>query len=326
MKVGLVVETGDAREVHHFAVLAGFGAEAIHPYLALETLINLHADVPGVPDLGGIGAGKAMRNYIKAIGKGMSKIMSKMGVSTYMSYCGAQLFEAIGLKSDFVQKYFYGTPTQVGGIGIFEVAEEALRNHRAAFSEDPVPAHSLDAGGEYAWRVRGEEHMWTPDSIAKLQHSVRSGSYSTFEEYARIINDQSKRHMTLRGLFDFKTEGLTPIPIEEVEAASEIVKRFATGAMSLGSISTEAHTTLAVAMNRIGGKSNTGEGGEDPARYEREMRGETLGEGHTLASILGESADGQKRVEVDYPLEPGDSLRSKINRSPRAALASPPAT
>ncbi|WP_417323643.1 glutamate synthase-related protein [Deinococcus aquaticus] len=314
MKVGLVVETGDAREVHHFAVLAGFGAEAIHPYLALETLINLHADVPGVPDLGGIGAGKAMRNYIKAIGKGMSKIMSKMGVSTYMSYCGAQLFEAIGLKSDFVQKYFYGTPTQVGGIGIFEVAEEALRNHRAAFSEDPVLAHSLDAGGEYAWRVRGEEHMWTPDSIAKLQHSVRSGSYSTFEEYARIINDQSKRHMTLRGLFDFKTEGLTPIPIEEVEAASEIVKRFATGAMSLGSISTEAHTTLAVAMNRIGGKSNTGEGGEDPARYEREMRGETLGEGHTLASILGESADGQKRVEVDYPLEPGDSLRSKIKQ------------
>ncbi|NTY00495.1 glutamate synthase-related protein [Deinococcus sp. JMULE3] len=309
MKVGLVVETGDAREVHHFAALAGYGAEAIHPYLALETLINLHTDVPGMPALNGIDAHKAIYNYIKAIGKGLSKIMSKMGVSTYMSYCGAQLFEAVGLKTDFVQKYFYGTPTQVGGIGIFEVAEEALRNHRAAFSDDPVLAQNLDAGGEYAWRVRGEEHMWTPDSIAKLQHSVRSGNYATFEEYARIINDQSKRHMTLRGLFEFKTDGVTPVPLEEVEAASEIVKRFATGAMSLGSISTEAHTTLAVAMNRIGGKSNTGEGGEDPARYEREMRGETLGEGHTLASILGES-----RVEVDYPLEPGDSLRSKIKQ------------
>ena len=309
MKVGLVVETGDAREVHHFAALAGYGAEAIHPYLALETLINLHTDVPGMPALNGIDAHKAIYNYIKAIGKGLSKIMSKMGVSTYMSYCGAQLFEAVGLKTDFVQKYFYGTPTQVGGIGIFEVAEEALRNHRAAFSDDPVLAQNLDAGGEYAWRVRGEEHMWTPDSIAKLQHSVRSGNYATFEEYARIINDQSKRHMTLRGLFEFRTDGVTPVPLEEVEAASEIVKRFATGAMSLGSISTEAHTTLAVAMNRIGGKSNTGEGGEDPARYEREMRGETLGEGHTLASILGES-----RVEVDYPLEPGDSLRSKIKQ------------
>ncbi|GGS04568.1 glutamate synthase-related protein [Deinococcus sedimenti] len=309
MKVGLVVETGDAREVHHFAALAGYGAEAIHPYLALETLINLHTDVPGMPALNGIDAHKAIYNYIKAIGKGLSKIMSKMGVSTYMSYCGAQLFEAVGLKTDFVQKYFYGTPTQVGGIGIFEVAEEALRNHRAAFSDDPVLAQNLDAGGEYAWRVRGEEHMWTPDSIAKLQHSVRSGNYATFEEYARIINDQSKRHMTLRGLFEFRTDGVTPVPLEEVEAASEIVKRFATGAMSLGSISTEAHTTLAVAMNRIGGKSNTGEGGEDPARYEREMRGETIGEGHTLASILGES-----RVEVDYPLEPGDSLRSKIKQ------------
>ncbi|BBN96050.1 glutamate synthase (large subunit) protein, gltB [Deinococcus grandis] len=309
MKVGLVVETGDAREVHHFAALAGYGAEAIHPYLALETLINLHTDVPGMPALAGIDAHKAIYNYIKAIGKGLSKIMSKMGVSTYMSYCGAQLFEAVGLKTDFVQKYFYGTPTQVGGIGIFEVAEEALRNHRGAFSDDPVLAQNLDAGGEYAWRVRGEEHMWTPDSIAKLQHSVRSGNYATYEEYARIINDQSRRHMTLRGLFEFKTDGVTPVPLDEVESASEIVKRFATGAMSLGSISTEAHTTLAVAMNRIGGKSNTGEGGEDPARYEREMRGETLGEGHTLASILGES-----RVEVDYPLEPGDSLRSKIKQ------------
>jgi glutamate synthase (NADPH/NADH) large chain len=172
-----------------------------------------------------------------------------------------------------------------------------------------VLARGLDAGGEYAWRVRGEEHMWTPDAIAKLQHATRSGSASTYEEYARIINDQSRRHMTLRGLFEFRTEGAVPVPLEEVEPAAEIVKRFATGAMSLGSISTEAHTTLAVAMNRIGGKSNTGEGGEDPARYERELRGETLGAGETLAGILG-----QGRVEVDYPLEPGDSLRSKIKQ------------
>ncbi|MFC3861908.1 glutamate synthase-related protein [Deinococcus antarcticus] len=309
MKVGLVVETGDAREVHHFAALAGYGAEAIHPYLALETVMDLHRSVPGMPDLSELTPEKAVYNYIKAIGKGLSKIMSKMGVSTYMSYCGAQLFEAVGLKEDFVQKYFYGTASKVGGIGVFEVAEEALRLHTAAFSEDPLLAHDLDAGGEYAWRARGEEHMWTPDAIAKLQHSVRSGQFSTYEEYARIINDQSKRQMTLRGLFDFRTDGVQSIPLDEVEPAAEIVKRFATGAMSLGSISTEAHSTLAIAMNRIGGKSNTGEGGEDPARYERELRGEGISEGESLASILGGS-----RVEVDYPLQAGDSLRSKIKQ------------
>ncbi|WP_309570463.1 glutamate synthase-related protein [Deinococcus sp.] len=314
MKTGLVVETGDAREVHHFAALAGYGAEAIHPYLALETLAELHGEIPGMPDLSGIGTKKATQNYIKAIGKGLSKIMSKMGVSTYMSYCGAQLFEAIGLADDFVQKYFYGTSSKVGGIGIFEVAEEALRMHCAAFGGDPLLASTLDAGGEYAWRTRGEEHMWTPDAIAKLQHSVRSGQYSTFEEYARIINDQTRRHMTLRGLFEFRTDALEPVPLEEVEPASEIVKRFATGAMSLGSISTEAHATLAVAMNRIGGKSNTGEGGEDPARYEREMRGEKIGQGESLGSVLGVGNGGVPRVEVDYPLNPGDSLRSKIKQ------------
>ncbi|WP_279327009.1 glutamate synthase-related protein [Deinococcus koreensis] len=314
MKVGLVVETGDAREVHHFAALAGYGAEAIHPYLALETLLDLHREIPGMPDLSPLGPKKALQNYIKAVGKGLSKIMSKMGVSTYMSYCGAQLFEAVGLKEDFAQKYFYGTSSKVGGIGIFEVAEEVLRTHRLAFGTDPLLKDRLDDGGEYAWRVRGEEHMWTPDAIAKLQHSVRSGEASTYEEYARIINDQSRRHMTLRGLFDFKTDAAEPVPLEEVESAAEIVRRFATGAMSLGSISTEAHTTLAVAMNRIGGKSNTGEGGEDPARYEREMRGERIGPGETLGSVLGVGADGQKRVEVDYPLLPGDSLRSKIKQ------------
>ncbi|WP_245745419.1 glutamate synthase-related protein [Deinococcus reticulitermitis] len=309
MKVGLVVESGDAREVHHFAALAGYGAEAIHPYLALETVTQLHTPIPGLADLAQIAPEKAVQNYVKAIGKGLSKIMSKMGVSTYMSYCGAQLFEAVGLKEDFVQKYFYGTASKVGGIGLFEVAEEALRTHQAAFAGDPLLEGNLDAGGEYAWRVRGEEHMWTPDAVAKLQHSVRSGQFSTYEEYARIVNDQSRRHMTLRGLFEFRAEGVQSVPIEEVESAAEIVKRFATGAMSLGSISTEAHATLAVAMNRIGGKSNTGEGGEDPARYERELRGESLGEGESLASLLGGS-----RVEVDYPLKAGDSLRSKIKQ------------
>jgi hypothetical protein len=228
---GLVVETGSAREVHHFAVLAGYGAEAVHPYLAMETLVAMHQDLPGE-----LSAEKAIYNYVKAIGKGLSKIMSKMGVSTYMSYCGAQLFEAIGLDKPLVEKYFRGTASQVGGIGVFEVAEEAIRMHRAAFGDDPVLAGMLDAGGEYAWRTRGEEHMWTPDAIAKLQHSVRGNQFETYKEYAQIINDQSKRHMTLRGLFEFKVDPSKAIPLDEVEPASEIVKRFATGAMSLGSI------------------------------------------------------------------------------------------
>ena len=258
---GLVVETGSAREVHHFAVLAGYGAEAVHPYLAMESLAAMHAELPG-----DLSADKAIYNYVKAIGKGLSKIMSKMGVSTYMSYCGAQLFEAIGLNSETIGKYFTGTPSRVEGIGIFDIAEEAIRMHTSAFSDDPVLATMLDAGGEYAWRTRGEDHMWTPDAIAKLQHSTRANNFSTYKEYAQIINDQSRRHMTLRGLFEFKIDPSKAIPIDEVEPAKEIVKRFATGAMSLGSISTEAHATLAVAMNRIGGKSNTGEGGEDPAR------------------------------------------------------------
>ncbi|MDB5730106.1 MAG: glutamate synthase subunit alpha, partial [Variovorax sp.] len=242
---GLVVETGSAREVHHFAVLAGYGAEAVHPYLALETLVGMHRGLPGE-----LSADKAIYNYIKAIGKGLSKIMSKMGVSTYMSYCGAQLFEAIGLNSDTVEKYFTGTASRVEGIGVFEIAEEALRMHAAAFGDDPVLAGMLDAGGEYAWRTRGEDHMWTPDAIAKLQHSTRANNWSTYKEYAQLINDQSRRHMTLRGLFEFRIDPSKAIPVDEVEPAKEIVKRFATGAMSLGSISTEAHATLAVAMNR----------------------------------------------------------------------------
>ncbi|WP_270174978.1 glutamate synthase-related protein [Diaphorobacter sp. ED-3] len=301
---GLVVETGTAREVHHFAVLAGYGAEAVHPYLALETLQDMHKDLSG-----DLSADKAIYNYIKAVGKGLSKIMSKMGVSTYMSYCGAQLFECVGLNSETVQKYFTGTASRVEGIGVFEIAEEAIRTHLAAFGDDPVLATMLDAGGEYAWRARGEEHMWTPDAIAKLQHSTRSGSFNTYKEYAQIVNDQSKRHMTLRGLFEFKFDPAKAIPVEEVEPASEIVKRFATGAMSLGSISTEAHATLAVAMNRIGGKSNTGEGGEDPKRYRNELKGIPIKKGETLASVIGTD-----KVESDIELRDGDSLRSKIKQ------------
>ena len=300
---GLVVETGSAREVHHFAVLAGYGAEAVHPYLAMETLAALAKDLPDLT------ADKAIYNYTKAIGKGLSKIMSKMGISTYMSYCGAQIFEAIGLNKELVDKYFRGTPTQVGGIGVFEVAEEGIRNHSAAYGNDPVLETMLETGGEYAWRARGEEHMWTPDAIAKLQHSTRSGKFDTYKEYAQIINDQSKRHLTLRGLFEFKLDPSKAIPVEEVEPATDIVKRFATGAMSLGSISTEAHTTLALAMNRIGGKSNTGEGGEDANRYRNELKGIRTPKGTKVSDVIG-----FKVIESDYEMQEGDSLRSRIKQ------------
>ncbi len=291
-RVGLVVETGSARETHHFAVLAGYGAEAVHPYLALETLQQLSGD----------DGEKYIKHFVKGVGKGLLKVMSKMGISTYMSYTGAQIFEAIGLQKKLVDKYFTGTSTQVEGIGVFEVMEEAIRLHKQAFSDDPVLASMLDAGGEYAYRIRGEEHMWTPDAIAKLQHSTRTGKYDTYKEYAKIINDQTKRHMTLRGLFEIKSAG-PAVPLDEVDSAKEIVKRFATGAMSLGSISTEAHSTLAIAMNRIGGKSNTGEGGEDPARFKPVKAGQMVSE------IIGKG-----RIERDYQLKEGDSLRSAIKQ------------
>jgi glutamate synthase domain-containing protein 2/glutamate synthase domain-containing protein 3 len=291
---GLIVETGSAREVHNFALLAGYGAEAIHPYLALETLGSLADIVPGVS------AQESAYRYVKAISKGLYKVMSKMGISTYQSYCGAQIFEAVGLAREFVDKYFTGTASNVEGIGLPEVALEAARLHAAAFGDDPLLRTALDAGGEYAYRVRGEQHMWTPDSIAKLQHAARSGSFATYKDYAALINDQSRRMLTLRGLFEFRFAA-TPVPLDEVEPAAAIVKRFATGAMSLGSISTEAHTTLAVAMNRIGGKSNTGEGGEDFHRYALIKAGESL----------------RSRIDsavVDIPLKEGDSLRSKIKQ------------
>src|SRR4030095_14970330 len=270
----------------------------------MKTLVSIHKDLPG-----DLNADKAIYNYVKAVGKGLSKIMSKMGVSTYMSYCGAQLFEAIGLNTDTVEKYFTGTASRVEGIGVFEIAQEAIRMHKAAFGDDPILAGMLDAGGEYAWRTRGEEHMWTPDAIAKLQHASRANNWNTYKEYAQLINDQNRRHMTLRGLFEFRIDPSKAISIDEVEPAKEIVKRFATGAMSLGSISTEAHATLAVAMNRIGGKSNTGEGGEDPRRYMNEFKGIKIAKGETLSSIIGKDV-----VEVDIPLQAGDSLRSRIKQ------------
>ena len=301
---GLVTETGSAREVHHFALLAGYGAEAIHPYLAIETLALMAKDLPG-----DLSPEKAVYNYQKAIGKGLLKVFSKMGISTYMSYCGAQIFEAVGLNRSLVGKYFKGTASNVEGIGIFEVAEEAIRMHKQAFGADPVLAGALDAGGEYAFRIRGEEHMWTPDAIAKLQHSTKANSFSTYKEYAQIINDQSKRQMTLRGLFEFRIDPAKAIPLDEVESAKEIVKRFATGAMSLGSISTEAHSTLAIAMNRIGGKSNTGEGGEDENRYRSELRGIRIAKGTKVSDLLGSDV-----IERDLELEEGDSLRSKIKQ------------
>lgn len=288
---GLVVDTGSAREVHHFALLGGYGAEAICPWLAYESMNAMTTD-----------HNLAHKNFIKSISKGLYKVMSKMGISTYQSYCGAQIFEAVGLNSQLINTYFKGTATNIEGIGIEEIAEETMRIHQSAFGSDPVLAHALDAGGEYAFRIRGEEHMWTPDSIAKLQHATRTNQYNTYKEYAALINDQTKRQMTLRGLFKLKKNDKS-ISIDEVESAKEIVKRFATGAMSLGSISTEAHTTLAIAMNRIGGKSNTGEGGEDAKRFL------TLDKDNTVANVIGLNL-----IESDIKLKKGDSLRSRIKQ------------
>jgi glutamate synthase (NADPH) large chain len=289
---GLVVDTGSAREVHHFALLGGYGAEAVCPWLAFQS----------IADMVGGDTYEANKNFIKAISKGLHKVMSKMGISTYQSYCGAQIFEAIGLNTPFIEKYFTGTATHIEGIGLDEVSTESFNLHTAAFGNDPVLANALDAGGEYAYRVRGEEHMWTPDSIAKLQLATRTGQTSTYKEYAKLINDQSRRHMTLRSLFEIKSAG-APVPLDEVESAKEIVKRFATGAMSLGSISTEAHATLAIAMNRIGGKSNTGEGGEDPKRFI------PVAKASSMAEVIGASL-----IERDIPLQAGDSMRSKIKQ------------
>lgn len=301
--VGLVVETGEAREVHHFCVLAGYGAEAINPYLAFETLSDMHTrgDFPDVVD-----AQEVVQRYIKSIDKGILKVMSKMGISTYQSYCGAQIFDAVGLKSGFVKRFFFGTATQIEGIGLKEVSEETLTRHDGAFGDDPVLRTSLDVGGEYMYRVRGEAHAWTPDAVAKLQHAVRGESWADYQEYAEAINDQSEVLMTLRGLFDIQLAN-EAIPIDEVEPAADIVKRFSTGAMSFGSISMEAHSTLAIAMNRIGGKSNTGEGGEQPERFQPLPDGRP----NPKRSAIKQIASGRFGVTTEY-LVNSDMMQIKV--------------
>ncbi|SLF94294.1 Putative ferredoxin-dependent glutamate synthase [Mycobacteroides abscessus subsp. bolletii] len=264
-KVGLVVEAGDAREVHHVAALVGFGAAAVNPYMAFESIEDLIDR--GV--ITGVDRDKAIRNYIKAAGKGVLKVMSKMGISTLASYTGAQLFQAIGLSQELLDEYFTGLACPTGGIGLDEIAADVASRHNLAFLDRPEEwAHrELEVGGEYQWRREGEYHLFNPDTVFKLQHSTRTGQYSVFKEYTQLVDDQSERMASLRGLLKFKTGVRPPVPLDEVEPASEIVKRFSTGAMSFGSISAEAHETLAIAMNRLGGRSNSGEGGEDPRRF-----------------------------------------------------------
>jgi glutamate synthase (ferredoxin) len=267
--VGLVVETGEAREVHHCALLIGYGASAINPYLAFETLDGMIQQGALPP----VDRATAAHNYVKALNKGILKVMSKMGISTVQSYCGAQIFEAIGLRTDFVEKYFAGTASRVQGIGIDVIAEEVLRRHQKAYPDRAVREADLEPGGEYQWRRDGEYHLFNPETVFKLQHATRSGQWKIFKEYTALVDNQSKNLATLRGLMELKWAE-KPIPIEEVEPVESIVMRFATGAMSYGSISQEAHETLAIAMNRLGAKSNTGEGGEDPARYVPDANGD----------------------------------------------------
>jgi glutamate synthase (ferredoxin) len=268
-RCGLVVETGDAREVHHMCLLIGYGAGAVNPWVAFETLDDMIGQglLPGVDRL------KAVRNYVKALNKGILKVMAKMGISTLQSYCGAQIFEAIGLNRDVIDRYFTGTASRVSGIGLPVIAEEVKRRHDDAFPTRPTGRADLDWGGEYQWRRDGEYHLFNPDTVFKLQHATRSGQMRIFREYTKLVDDQSRHLATLRGLIELRQAG-TPVPLAEVEPVEAILKRFATGAMSYGSIGQEAHETLAIAMNRIGGKSNTGEGGEDPARYRRDTNGD----------------------------------------------------
>jgi glutamate synthase (NADPH) large chain len=301
--VGLVVESGEPREVHQFAALAGYGAEAINPYLAFETLEAL---LPTLDEK--VSAYEAQKRFIKAVDKGLLKVMSKMGISTYQSYCGAQIFDAIGLSSEFVKKYFTGTATTVEGIGLEEVAEEAFSRHADAFGLNPVLTTQLDVGGDYAQRIRGEAHVWTSETVSSLQHAVRGNSQDKYKEYARLINEQSEKLKTLRGLFRIKSAeemGKAPVAIDKVESAKDIVRRFATGAMSFGSISREAHTTLAIAMNRIGGKSNTGEGGEEADRFV------PLPNGDSMRSAIKQVASGRFGVTAEY-LVNSDMMQIKM--------------
>ena len=295
-RVGLVVETGEAREVHHFALLIGYGAGAINPYLALETVQGMSES----GQLNGHGPDYARKNYIKANEKGVLKVMSKMGISTVQSYRGAQIFEAVGLDEALVDEYFSWTPSRVGGIGLDAIEREALQRHGAAYDATEVPANQpLPPGGFYQWRRGGEHHQWNPDTIGMLQHAARTNDFGVYQKFARLCNDQSRRIATLRGLLEFKGER-APVPIEEVEPASEIVKRFATGAASLGSISREAHETMAIAMNRLGARSNTGEGGEDFRRYARDDNGDNR------SSAIKQVASGRFGVTANYLINSTD--------------------
>ena len=287
-RCGLVVESGDAREVHHCALLLGYGAGVVNPYLAFETL----ADLIEQGHLPGVTYDEAVVNYIHALNKGILKVMSKMGISTLQSYCGAQIFEAIGIDARVVDRYFTGTSSRIGGVGVDEIASEVLQRHRRAFAARGRDG-SLSVGGEYQWRREAEYHLFTPETVFKLQHATRTGQYAIFKEYTQAVDDQSRQLATLRGLLDLRPS-TCPVPIEEVEPVESIVKRFATGAMSYGSISEEAHTTLAIAMNRLGAKSNTGEGGEDPARYRRDPNGDWR------RSAVKQVASGRFGVTSEY--------------------------
>ncbi len=299
-QVGFVIESGEPREVHHFALLLGYGAAAINPYLAFETLHDMIRQ--GL--LTGIDPDRAVRNYVEAINKGIVKVISKMGISTIQSYCGAQVFEALGLDQDFVDRYFTWTPSRVGGVGLDVIAEEARMRQKQAFPDRTANEQTLDGGGQYSYRRDGEHHLFNPETIHKLQHACRVNSYEVFKEYSKLVDDQSQRLCTLRGLMELKSER-KPIPIETVEPVAEIVKRFKTGAMSYGSISKEAHEALAIAMNRIGGKSNTGEGGEDPARYFVAPNGDSRN------SAIKQVASGRFGVTSDY-LVNAQELQIKI--------------
>ena len=299
---GLIIECGDAREVHHFALLLGYGAGSINPYLAFETLDDMITRGMIGPEIDHV---KAVTLYRKAIKKGVVKIMSKMGISTIQSYRGAQIFEAIGLNKDFIDRYFDKTASRIGGIGLPEVARETLYHHRRAYADREVGAPLLDWGGQYQWRREGEYHLFNPETVFRLQHATTSGRFEIFKQYSKMVDEQNERLCTLRGLFDFKFEGRAPVPIEQVEPVEAILTRFATGAMSYGSISGEAHETLAIAMNRIGGRSNTGEGGEDPARNVPDPNGDSR------RSKVKQVASGRFGVTSEY-LVSADELQIKV--------------
>jgi glutamate synthase (ferredoxin) len=298
-RCGILVESGEPREVHHFALLIGYGAGAVNPYLACETIVDMVND-GRIKD---IAADAAIENYLKAANKGLLKVMTKMGISTVQSYHGAQIFEAIGLNREVIDRYFTWTASRIEGVGLDVIARECAERHHVAYEVSPTLDGDLDPGGQYQWRRRGEYHMYNPDTVAKLQHAVRAGSLKKFKEYSALINEQDKQLCTIRGLLKFKPG--TPIPLDEVEPAAEIVKRFKTGAMSLGSISREAHETLAIAMNRIGGKSNTGEGGEDPVRYLPDPNGDLR------RSAIKQVASGRFGV-TSYYLVNCDELQIKM--------------